>query len=87
MFIRSVVYGGDIYNMLYLCAESCGWLNVEKSPKNTKSLQSVCSRPGDYGVAPVAVTQLTDPSYSADPIYRQISGHVLAIKPKNLTFM
>ena len=89
MFIRSVVYGGDIFHTTcytYVLRVPA-WLNVEKPPKRAKSLQSVYAMLGDYGVAPAAVTQLTDPSYSADPIYRQILGHVLAIKPKNPTFM
>jgi hypothetical protein len=89
VFIRSVVHGGDIFHTTcytYVLRVPA-WLNVEKPPEKENLLQSVYAMLGDYGVAPAAVTQLTDPSYSADPIYRQISGHVLAIKPKNPTFM
>ncbi len=89
MLIRSVVHGGDIFHTTcytYVLRVPA-WLNVEMIPEKAKLLQPVYTMLEDYEVAPAAVTQLTDTSYSADPIYRQISGHVLAIKPKNPTFM
>jgi hypothetical protein len=74
--------------MLYLCAESSGMVECGKATEEEGEFVAVslCDAGGLWNSS-VAVTQLTDPSYSADPIYRQISGHVLAIMPKNPTFM